>query len=656
MNQFDTEQFTSLFLDEMMELLQIMDEELLRLEKDGKSEEGIQSLFRAAHTLKGSSAAMGYENVKSLTHEMEQVLDEIRHDRLEINGTVIDLLFSCLDCLQTMQESLREGKADHVPVEQLVEQLQRTANQHEIAIDQHKMATDRPNQHKRQPKYLNISIRISPSCEMKLARAILIHNKLLEHVQIIHCKPSLDDALEDSEYERIEIFCHTTMDAAQLEQMLLTLMDVEEVGVQEEHHEGEVASLQSGKPSAGETKRPSNKRKSITSIRMNVEHLEQVMNLVGELVIDQTRIHQVKRNLQRKFQSDEDVMELGLVSDHVNRVVTELQESVMKARMLPIEQLFNRFPRMVRDLSHQLNKEVELVLDGHETELDRSLIEEIADPVIHLIRNALDHGIEPPSERIRKGKPAKGRLMIKAVHEDNQVVISVEDDGAGIDADKIRKSAVQKGLLTEDEARRLTDQEAVQLIFESGFSTASEVSDVSGRGVGMDIVRSDIERLNGLLDIRTRPGEGTQFRIRLPLTLAIVTGLLIKIGHQTFILPMSNVVEIMRVDASEVQIVHGEEVIKNRDRILPLVRLHERFQIRSKSAEAKGEKKLPIVIVGTAEKRIALLVDDLVGNQDIVIKSLGSYLGKIDCISGATILGDGRVAPILEVSDIMKHR
>lgn len=645
MSSLDMDRYADLFLDEMNEQLQMMDNELLQIEKNGVSETGIQNLFRAAHTLKGSAAAMGYEDVKTLTHEMEQVLDEIRHGRLDMNGQIIEVLFACLDHLQTVHDNLRAGDNTPVPIDNLVSRLRQTLNH----------AQDQPVERKEHDWRINIAI--ASSCEMKLARAYLIVHQLSEHARIVQCVPSPDQALDDAEYEHISIACRTSLTEKEIEQLLRSMMDVDQVEIAKaDPPPSAPPSSEAGpnreKSAGGEPPAAKTRRKSVSSIRMNVEHLEQMMNLVGELVINQTRINQVQKNLQRKFQSDADVAELGAVSDQVNRVVADLQESMMKARMLPIEHLFNRFPRMVRDLSQNLNKEVELILEGYETELDRTLIEEIGDPLIHLIRNALDHGIESPEERIRKGKPAKGRLMIKAVHEDNQVVITVEDDGAGIDADKIRKSAVRKGLLTAEEAARLTDQDAIQLIFEAGFSTASEVSEISGRGVGMDIVRNDIERLNGLIDIRTKPGEGTQFIIRLPLTLAIITGLLVRIGEQTFILPMSNVAEILRIDAAEIQTVRGEEVIMNRDRVIPLVRLHERLRIETPPS---ARKKLPIVIVGSAEKRIALLVDDLIGNQDIVIKSLGSFLGKIDYISGATILGDGKVAPILEISDVFKY-
>ncbi|NHN29073.1 chemotaxis protein CheA [Paenibacillus agricola] len=369
---------------------------------------------------------------------------------------------------------------------------------------------------------------------------------------------------------------------------------------------------------------------------------------IDELVIDQARIHQVEQT-QRKHRVGETVNELAQISDHLSMIIGELQESVMKARMLPIDQLFNRFPRLIRDLSRDLDKDIELVIEGKETELDRTLIEEIADPLIHLIRNAVDHGIENPEKREQSGKARKGTLKIRAAHEDNQVVIYVEDDGAGIDPEQIKKSALQKGVIGIEEAKQLSDLEAIELIFRPGFSTAATVSDVSGRGVGMDIVRSHIEKLNGLIDIETKQGQGTQFKIKLPLTLAIIDGLLVKLHKQTFIIPMSNIAEIVRVTHNEIQTVRGAQVILLRNKVIPVAWIHDHFQL----PKMLTGKNNPLVIVGSAEKRIALAVDGLIGNQEIVIKSLGSYIGKVDGIAGSTILGDGKVALILDASGII---
>jgi len=499
-----------------------------------------------------------------------------------------------------------------------------------------------------------ISVALSPQCEMKLARAYLIEAKLQDLGEILSTEPKLEDQQEIETLGRIRWLLSTFSQPPELEHAVSLFMEVEFVSVEaadlpvQRQIRTEEFELEHGVDEADSSY--STERTKPQTVRVNVERLEHLMNLVGELVIDQTRIQQVDKQMNQKFGSDETVEELGQISDHLTRIIGELQESVMKARMLPIEQLFNRFPRMVRDLTQMLYKEVELVIDGKDTELDRTLIDEIGDPLIHLIRNAIDHGIEAPNVRRASGKPEKGLLRITAAHEDNQVVISVEDDGAGIDPEKIKKSAVQKAIITEQEASQLSTQDAIHLIFHPGFSTANSVSEVSGRGVGMDIVRTDIERLNGLIDIQTELGKGTRFKIRLPLTLAIITGLMVKLSGRTFIIPMGNVAEIVRFELSVIQTVRGNPVIFIRNQVIPVVWLQDAFGYD----KVQGKKHLSLVIVGRAEKRIALVVDELLGNQEIVIKSLGSFIGKVDGISGATILGDGRVALILEVAGIMK--
>lgn len=375
------------------------------------------------------------------------------------------------------------------------------------------------------------------------------------------------------------------------------------------------------------------------------------MNLVGELVIDQTRIKQIEKSMDTKFGKDELVQDLGQMSDHFTRIIGELQESVMKVRMLPIEQLFNRFPRLIRDLSQSLGKEIELILEGKETELDRTLIEEIGDPLIHILRNSVDHGIEAPAIRRERGKPAKGQILLRASHEDNQVLIVVKDDGGGIDSVKLLQKAISSNLITAAEAEQFSEKEAIDLIFHPGLSTASQVSDISGRGVGMDIVRAGIEKINGRMDIETVKGQGTEFKIRLPLTLAIITGLLVTVNESTYIIPMSNVAEIVRLSLEEIQNIRNVPMVTIRDQVIPIVWLHDCLGYPKRIRQGM---RIPVVIIGRAEKRYALAVDELLGNQEIVIKSLGDFVGQTEGIAGATILGNGKVALILEIGGIIR--
>ncbi|MBP1154951.1 MULTISPECIES: chemotaxis protein CheA [unclassified Paenibacillus] len=657
-------EYREVFLEELGEQLQLMDDEILKLEQEGDSLRVIQSLFRAAHTLKGSSAAMGFEEMKQLTHEMEHLLDQVRSNKLEVTGPLIDLLFQSLDYLKQLKNDIERNDKSMTDISDCVEKLQ-------TFTDMRKPATGSgPTMYSAPKPVLNldtrlkvqeaqdhgldvywIGVQVSAECVIKGARAYVIHSNLTDNGEVFLTAPELEKMDEHMDGPFYITFLYAGNRSSQEMQALVAdLTDVVDVKAAPLEIEETVLVT----PSSAAQERivhdeaaQTGKSKSQT-IRVSVERLEHLMNLVGELVIDQTRIQQVERTQRRRI-SDDSVNELGQISDHLSRIIGDLQESVMKARMLPIEQLFNRFPRMIRDLSRDLGKEIDLVMEGKDTELDRTLIEEIADPLIHLIRNAVDHGIEMPEKREQSGKNRKGTLRIQAAHEDNQVVIYVEEDGAGIDPAKMRRSAVEKGIILAEEAEQLSDREAIDLIFRPGFSTAQAVSDISGRGVGMDIVRSHIEKLNGLIDIETKLGEGTCFKIKLPLTLAIIIGLLVKLQDQTFIIPMSNIAEIVRVTTGDIQTVRGQSVIVLRNQVIPVAWMHDSFHIR----KMEKKKNIPLVIVGSAEKRLALAVDELIGNQEIVIKSLGSYIGKVDCIAGATILGDGKVALILEVSGII---
>ncbi|CAG7644453.1 chemotaxis protein CheA [Paenibacillus allorhizosphaerae] len=668
-------EYKELFQEELQDQLQLMDDEILKLEQHGASDQVIQSLFRAAHTLKGSSAAMGFEEMKQVTHEMEHLLDQVRNKKLGVSGPLIDLLFKSLDCLKRLKSDFEGQGYGATEISGTIRELQSftetPGNQPESAATGHGPALNLHMTLKMEEALDKgaavywIRVQISADCFIKGARMYVIHSNLSEWGEVLFSDPELDAVDEQCQGLLPITFLYAGgQSAEELHRLVAGLTDVAEVHVDPAsvQAEGQVSiePAISAKPAEPSSERlepsiePSREHRWIAktqsqTIRVSVERLEHLMNLVGELVIDQTRIHQVKRMISRRY-SDEAVSELGQVADHLTRIIGDLQESVMKARMLPIEQLFNRFPRMIRDLSRDLGKEIEMVIEGKDTELDRTLIEEIADPLIHLIRNAIDHGIELPEKRRQAGKAAKGTLRIRAAHEDNQVVVYVEDDGAGIDPGKMKKSAIQKGILSQAEAEQLTDREAIGLIFRPGFSTAHTVSDISGRGVGMDIVRSHIEKLNGLIDIETKLGAGTRFIIKLPLTLAIITGLLIRLHEQTFIIPMSNITEIIRVTPSDITTVRGQSVISLRNQVIPVAWMHDHFQIPRKH---NGKKHIPLVIVGSADKRLALAVDELIGNQEVVIKSMGSYVGKMDCIAGATILGNGKVALILEISGVI---
>ncbi len=664
MQLFDRSELMGAFLDEVEEQLQLLEQDVLQLEQKGESPEIIHNIFRVAHTLKGASAAMGFEEMKHVTHEMENVLDTIRNRLLPVSKPIVNLLFQCLDYLRHLRDEFVAGNIQ-TNSEPLIQELRKLidckVNPQEEQSPQTKEFSLQPEQQAKLIEAINqglhiwnCEVEVDPDCEMKLARAFVILQEIEQFADVVETLPKLDVNVQDSSISHISYLLITDLDDKAVELKTKGMLDVKCVQIHpysvkdKGFEDGNVEGLIQDE---SQTKAMKEIRRVSQTIRVNVERLERLMNLVGELVIDQTRIAQVRSILHNRYTSDETIDELEQISNHISRVVGELQENMMKARMLPIEQLFSRFPRMIRDLSNTLGKEVNLVIEGQETELDRTVIEEIGDPLIHLIRNALDHGIEKAEVRKQAKKPIKGTLRITALHQENQVVLTIEDDGAGIDPEKVKQSAIRKELITAQEAEGMTEQELIELIFLPGFSTAKTVSDISGRGVGMDIVRSHIEKLNGLIDVETRLGKGTKFTIKLPLTLAILTGLLIKLNGRTYALPMSSVVEIVRIPVSEMNSVKGQAVAVIRDKAIPLIWLHDHFGIERQKTKRKN---VFIVVVGVAEKRLGLVVDKLIGNQEIVVKSIGSYIGKIDGISGATILGDGSVSLILDVIGIIK--
>ncbi|HOQ37487.1 MAG TPA: chemotaxis protein CheA [Acetivibrio sp.] len=678
---FESPEMIGAFIGEVEEQLQLLENGIVELERNGETAEVIQELFRAAHTLKGSSATMGFEKMKNLTHEMENVLDRIRNGLLEISRPVVDVLFECLDYLNMLKQEFASDinniKTETTPViSKLKEILSKNKPDDDsnmadnIKVEQRSQTTfvlDAKQQEQINQaltigqNVLVCEVNILEDSQMKSSRACVIMNFLNEWGTVISMVPNILEAPIDTDISKIAFLVLTQMNEDALEHKARNdLMDVSEVKVfpyltEDSQFKTKIDDDgERDKNNAPSAKIVEDEKKAVHTVRIDVDRLERMMDLVGELVIEQIRIAQVSNNLYNQYPSDETVDDLIGISNRVSVLIDELQQAIMKARMIPVQQLFSRFPRMVRDLSYSLNKEVNLVLEGGETEIDRTIMEEMSDPLIHLIRNAIDHGIENPEVRRKAGKPEKGTLRVTALPEDSNVIITVEDDGAGIDAQAIKQSAVKKRIITEQEADNMTEQQLIDLIFHTGFSTSEKVSDVSGRGVGMDIVRSHIEKLNGIIDVETCAGAGTKFiiklPIKLPLTLAILKGLLVKINNETYALPMNNVVEIVRKPKKEIESINGQAVTVIRDRATPLIWLHDYFGI----PRGKERENTLIVLLGIAEKRFGLVVDELIGNQEIVVTNLGSYIGKVEGISGATILGDRSVACILDVVGVSK--
>ncbi|SMB93833.1 two-component system, chemotaxis family, sensor kinase CheA [Thermanaeromonas toyohensis ToBE] len=673
MNGFNMSQYLSLFLDEAEEQLQQLDEAIVLLEQEPSNRELLNKIFRIAHTLKGSSASMGFEKMATLTHRMESVLDALRQGKLAVTPTIVDLLLACLDKLKELKNELSQGQEGEVDTGGLVQRLEEilaggliqeeavepSPFERPLELDDVEENVIRAAEVRGWRAY-EIRVELEPDCRMKGARAFLVFNNLKDLGEVIKSEPHTQE-LEAEKFENtFRLAFVSKEDPDTLANVIKSISEIREVTVRPIVLEEDqvLAPQATSGPSPSRTlaveepllKRGMERRVTQT-VRVDVQRLESLMNLVGELVIDRTRLAEVSNNLRSRLGNEELVETLDEISTHIGRITSELQEEIMKARMFPIDQVFNRFPRMVRDLAHKAGKEIEFIVEGRETELDRTVIEEIGDPLIHLLRNAIDHGIESPEERVRLGKPRYGTIILKAFHQENQIVITVQDDGRGMDPEALKRRAIEQGLLTPEAATRLTKREALDLIFLPGFSTSERVTDVSGRGVGMDIVKAHLEKINGTIDIQTTPGVGTCFTIKLPLTLAINRSLLVTLEDQVYALPLANVVEIIEVEPQQVRRIQQQEVVVLRGQVLPLVHLARALGI--KRNYRFGTHKTAVVIVGLAEKRVGFIVDTLIGEQEIVIKSLGNYIGKIPGIAGATIMGDGRVALILDVHSLL---
>lgn len=686
MNEYHNSAYLGVFLDEMHEQLQYLDESLLVLESSGCQDTIIQKIFRAAHTLKGSSAVMGFKQLNGLTHQMESVFDLIRGGQLEVSPELLNILFDCIDFIKQLRHSILGGVMEEGDTSDLMSRLEEVRVSAAVGAATREPEARPPSPalhivfndvHRKQiqealdsgSEVMAIHVQLAEEESMKYVRAKLAEINLMEQGEIAVCFPELEMIEKDEMFAGAIVYILITRQMQQdIMASLKQISQIDSVHVEyitnlnlNTFVEGKVVPRvekdkdhQKGTLKAKEiTGVPETKLQVAQTVRVDVERLEGLLNLVGELIIDNTRLHSISVKLGEQLKNNSDINVLNDIANHLNMVISDLQEGMMKTRMLPIEHLFGRFPRMIRDLAQKSGKSIELVIEGKETELDRTLIEVISDPLIHILRNSADHGLEAPEERAAMGKPRKGTIVLRASHQGNMIVITIADDGRGIDAHKVKEMAVRKGFASAEEVAHMSEKELVLLIFRSGVSTAQQVSDLSGRGVGMDIVKSHIEKLNGVIDIETTPNEGTVFTIKLPLTLAIIRSLLIKLGTSTFAVPLVNVIEIFRLKTSDILTVQGKEVCKFRNQVLPLVRLHSRLQVEE--AQDAAQDRLFVVIVGLADKRVCLIVDQTIGNQEIVIKSLGNYIGNVSYIAGSTILGDGHVAHILDVGSIARE-
>ncbi|RRD63480.1 chemotaxis protein CheA [Fretibacterium sp. OH1220_COT-178] len=678
MTDMDMSQYLGAFLDEADDNLHKLDDLLLALEKDTVNMDVINEIFRAAHTLKGMSATMGFEKMAGLTHAMEDRLDEARKGVRHLVDSDMNLLFTALDSIQGMVDSIRGGGSDaHLDVSSLVASL-RNKEPAPAAPAEAPASTSLDGFSGQESEWVaeaeglgmtvyGLRVTLSENCLLKAARAYMVVNRLEEMGDIIKTEPSVE-ALENEEFGmEFSVFIGSSSPSEEIRQAALKISDVASVDLREvrsgssesarpdepepraarsEPVRPEAPKAEPAKPEAPKAAvggapaaKAEGSKKASQTVRVDIGRLDKLMNLVGELVIGRARIERLVQEARlREF--DEPLSQLGRISG-------DIQELVTKLRMVPVSFTFDRFPRLIRDLSKTLGKDIELVLEGQDTELDRTVIDEIGDPMVHLIRNSLDHGIERREDRRAAGKPEKGILKISAYQEGSGVIIEVSDDGAGIDPERVKQKAVERGIISEEEAAAMSDEEAVQLVLIPGFSMAKAVTDISGRGVGMDAVKSKVEALGGQLDLVSRLGEGTRVYVRLPLTLAIVLSLLIKVGDETYAISLENVEETILVKKENIKTVHGAPATLLRGEVLSLSDLGD---VLGTAMDDTERDEYPVVVVKIGKNKIGFIVNELIGQQEIVIKSLGRFLSKIRGITGGTILGDGNVALILDVA------
>lgn len=671
----DTSQYMSMFLEESLDNLQTLNESLLELEQNPEDIDKVNEIFRVAHTIKGMAATMGFTDLAELTHKMEDVLSEFREGELKVTSDVVTVLFDCLDTLERMVDNVQEGSDEKVDIEGIMAKLaeikecgNKTAdndeessdeddNDEDMGLNQYDTSIIRQANEKGY-NAIEIKVTLSENTLLKSARAFLIVKDLEEHGEILKSEPSTQE-IENEEFDlelKFLLLTHNNVEeilevvngiseVSKVEAIEIDLKDVKveskETKVEEKKKEEVKPEAKAAAPDkkAATAKKPAvkkEKKKIHQSVRVDLERIDNLMNMVSELVIYRTRLEQIV--------TDHKSQELNETLEQVGRTTSDLQDLVMKIRMLPLDTVFNRFPRMIRDVSMELNKEINFIIEGADTELDRTVIDEIGEPLIHLLRNAADHGIESKEERIAAGKSPVGTVKLIAYQEGTKALIKVIDDGSGINVAKVKAKAEQKGINTEG----LSDNDIKNLIFAQGFSTNEVVTDLSGRGVGMDVVKTKIAALGGTVDVISEEGKGSEFVIKLPLTLQIIQALLVKVGEETLAISLGFIDRVIDYKEENIKKSNGKEVIVYRDDVIPLVRLNESLDIEA----SKTDKKF-VIIVNVGDKTIGLLVDSLHGQQEIVIKPLGKTLKGLDQYIGATILGNGLVTLILDVGALL---
>ena len=699
----DVSQYLEIFIDETAEHIQSLSDNIMALENEPEDHDVINEIFRAAHSLKGMAGTMGFKRMQHLTHDMENVFQEVRNDKIKVNGDIIDVLFQCLDAIEgylnIIKETSDEGTNDN---EGIIAALNGILNGTAAPAPKKEKSSEAPaepadSDHRKKYLHMDLSendhetvknaeesgkvifgftVYVQKECLLKAARAFLVFKAVEEFGEILAYHPSAQD-IEDEKFdldfsflvaaddEGVEKFLTSAKAVSEIEEVIgeqlkyETLVETgqkisepeEKTAVAEQSTPAASAPAKEEQPKAANTAaakgKPVNKPVANRTVRVDIEKLDALMNQVSELIIAKNSLVSISSSDSgdgTQSQSFRDQIE------YLERITTSLHESVMKARMVPIESVVAKFPRMIRDLSRKLDKKMELYMSGEDTELDRTVVDQIGDPLQHLLRNSADHGLESAELRKERGKPEVGSINLKAYQEGNNVVIEVGDDGNGIDTENVKRKAIERGIVTAEQAENLSQKEIIDFLFMPSFSMAKKITDVSGRGVGLDVVKSNIGTLGGDVEVKSKLGEGSTFIVRLPLTLAIIQALLVEVHNELFAIALGSIITIEDVPVSEIKYVQAEEVINLRGNVIPLIRLNQILDIEEPEV---APESLTVVIVNKGEKQAGLVVDNLLGQQEIVIKSLGKFISNSKIISGATILGDGEIALILDVNTLM---
>ncbi|GHP55981.1 chemotaxis protein A [Helicobacter pylori] len=655
----DLQEIMEDFLIEAFEMNEQLDQDLVELEHNPEDLDLLNRIFRVAHTIKGSSSFLNLNILTHLTHNMEDVLNRARKGEIKITPDIMDVVLRSIDLMKTLLVTIRDTGSDtnsgkENEIEEAVKQLQAITSQNlEGAKEGTKEAPKKENEKeaKKEAKEENTEENQENKAKAPTAENSASDNPLADEPDLDYANMSAEEV--EAEIERL-LNKRQEADKERRAQKKQEAKPKQEVAPKAETPKTETPKAPKTETKAkAKADTEENKAPSIgveQTVRVDVRRLDHLMNLIGELVLGKNRLIRIYGDVEERYDGEKFLEELNQVVSSISAVTTDLQLAVMKTRMQPVGKVFNKFPRMVRDLSRELGKSIELIIEGEETELDKSIVEEIGDPLIHIIRNSCDHGIEPLEERRKLNKPETGKVQLSAYNEGNHIVIKISDDGKGLDPVMLKEKAIEKGVISERDAEGMSDREAFNLIFKPGFSTAKVVSNVSGRGVGMDVVKTNIEKLNGIIEIDSEVGVGTTQKLKIPLTLAIIQALLVGVQEEYYAIPLSSVLETVRISQDEIYTVDGKSVLRLRDEVLSLVRLSDIFKV---DAILESNSDVYVVIIGLADQKIGVIVDYLIGQEEVVIKSLGYYLKNTRGIAGATVRGDGKITLIVDVGAMM---